>query len=402
MHRRAFLLGSAGLTASWLLPSRLVLAQAGSREDLGTTDKANIVRRFVRDYQEKAYVRLADDLGLSSAKSAYEKIAGRKIAPDLVAKYGSETLPTPFEDPFMFQIMTKTFDVMSRENDTLSAVALPHPFLATLASGDVDGETIVEPATKTPILFFEHGLFSFFKDMADLMAWAAPPLTEGQLTDDTALARLARRYTMPLQASENFSASLYTYVVNGSPAGTSSPIPLPSQNLGLAIRLLNHMERFVMAHELAHVREGHFNKTLGLSQDYEADALAVSLVTTLAEKNHGSWAVGYWGSELALVALNFLYRAIALFTFGPGKPAWIDQTHPDPLRRRENLRGIWLNSRSPQAGVDAAREVCGMMEGLFSRLWEISRPLLLVQYQRGARASPRWKKTAKSFAADNS
>lgn len=391
IDRRTFVLRTAGAAASCLLPSRLALAQTDSL----------LVRRFVRDYQEKTYVRLADELGLPSAKSAYEKIASRRMPADLEMRSGSEPLPTPYEDPVMYRVMTKTFDVLNRENSALGAPALPHPFLATLASGDVHASTIVEPETKTSIVFFEHGLFSFFSDMADLMAWAAPPLTEAQLTDDAALAHVPRKYTMPLRASESFAATLGTYVVGGSPVAERLPIPEQTYNLGLAIRLLNHMLRFTMAHELAHLRERHYlNKSEAPALEYEADALAVSLVTTLADKNHGSWAIGYWGAELALVALHFLFKAIALFTFGPVRPTWISRTHPDPLKRRENLRGIWLNQRSPQAGVAAAREMSGMMEALFSKLWEISAgAVFLPEYEDGKRASPRWKKTAEAFAA---
>ena len=351
------------------------------------------MRQFVRDRQEREYLRLADALGLGTARSAYEKIVNGRMSSDLAP------LATPYEDPTRHSIMTKTFDLLSRENDKLGAPALPHPFLATLPSGEVEARITEEPATKTPIVFFEHGLFSFFYDMAKLMAWASPTLTEEQLTDDTALARIKRLTTMPPRASEYFAASLYAYAVSGSPVATSSPIPEPSHNPGVSIRLLNHMERFVMVHELAHVRERHVDRPQSPTLEYEADALGVSLVTTLADVHHGSWAVGYWGAELALVALNLLYRAIGLFTFGANRLTWISPTHPDPLSRRENLRGIWLNSRSPEAGVAAAREVSGMTEALFTRLWEIALPAFLTGYQGGQRASPRWRKTAERFRA---
>jgi len=387
MHRRTFLLESAGLTASLLPATRFASAQSWSPK----------VIQFVRDRQEREYLQLADALHLGSAKSAYEKIANRRVSPDLQQEYGSAALPTPYEDPYMYPVMTKTFDLLSRENEALGAPPLPHPFLATLPAGDVEASSAEEETTKTPVVFFEQGLFSFFYDMAKLMAWAAPPLTEGQLTDDTALTQVPRSYTMPLRASEYFAASLFTYATSGSPVATLLPIPEPSQNLGLSIRLLNHMVRFAMGHELAHIRERDRNKPQTWEVEYKADALSASLVTTLADINHGSWAVGYWGCELALVALNLLYRAIAFTSFGGKKLTWVSPTHPDPLKRRENLRGIWLNPRSPETGVAAAREMSGMMEALFQRLWEIGLAEMAIGYQRGERASPRWRKAARSF-----
>ena len=299
----------------------------------------------------------------------------------------------------MYRVMSSVFNQMSRENDALGTPALPRPYLATLASGDVEARMTIEPATKTTIVFFEHGLFSYFYDVAKLMAWAAPPLTEAQLTDDAALARVPRKYTMPLTASQNFVAALYAYTASGSPIGASSPIPEPEHNLGLSIRLLNHMERFVMAHELAHIRERHAERPQDPALEYGADSLAVSLVTTLADIHHGSWAVGYWASELALVALHLLYRAIGISTYGSDALTWISPTHPDPLSRRENLRGIWLNPRSPKIGVQAAREMSGMMEAVFGRLFEMAVPVFLLNRQRGGRASPRWKKTAERWRA---
>jgi len=389
MHRRTFLLGAAGLTAGCFLPTRVTLAQTWPPE----------VLRYVRDYQEREYLRLADALNLKTAREAYEKVTNRQMPPDLEQRYRSSPLPTPYEDPFMYPVMSSVFNLMSRENDALGAAALPRPFLATLASGDVEARMTQEPTTRTTIVFFEHGLFSYFYDVAKLMAWAAPPLTEAQLTDDAALARIPRKYTMPFTASQNFVASLYTYAASGSPVGTSSPIPEPEHNLGLSIRLLNHMERFVMAHELAHIRERHADRPQSPALEYEADSLAVSLVATLADIHHGSWAVGYWACELALVALNLLYRGIGLNTYGGDPLTWISLTHPEPLSRRENLRGIWLNPRSPKSGVEAAREMSGMMEAVFSRLFELALPVFLLNHQRGQRASPRWRKTAANWRA---
>ena len=106
MHRRTFLLESAGLTASLLPATRFASAQSWSPK----------VIQFVRDRQEREYLQLADALHLGSAKSAYEKIANRRVSPDLQQEYGSAALPTPYEDPYMYPVMTKTFDLLSREN----------------------------------------------------------------------------------------------------------------------------------------------------------------------------------------------------------------------------------------------------------------------------------------------
>ena len=226
------------------------------------------------------------------------------------------------------------------------------------------------------------------------MAWAAPPLSLQQLSDDGALGRIPHSYTMPPQSSQYLAQALSSYAVNGTRPITVAPLPDPPHNTALAIVLLNHMERFVMAHELAHLDRNHLSKAQTPEMEYEADALAVVLVTSLARAHHGSWAIGFWASELALLALNFLYRAIGIFTFGPEKLAWTSSTHPDPLSRRQQIRQRWLDPRAPADGVAAARELSGMTESLLQRLWEICLPAWALEYQRGARASPRWRKVA--------
>ena len=123
------------------------------------------------------------------------------------------------------------------------------------------------------------------------------------------------------------------------------------------------------------------------------------LVTSIADVKFGSWAVGYWGCELALVALNLLYRAIGVMSHGAEKMTWVSPTHPDPLSRRAHLRDVLLRSpRSPSAGVEAAREVCGMTEALFQKLWEFAVAVLLVQRERGTRLALRWSAAAECIA----
>lgn len=290
--------------------------------------------------------------------------------------------------------MLATFDLMQRELDALDMERLPSPWLATLATGDVNVRIIEEARTRTKVMLFEHGLFRYFFDIARLTAWAAPPLSDAQLRDDEALARLQPRYTMPPQASSYFAATLFAYAASGTPMASASPIPEPAHNQTLAIVRLNHMERFVMAHEIAHLVRGHLDEAPAPRQEFEADASSLMLVTRLSEQRHGSWAIGYWASELALVAMNFLYRAVGLVEFGPVRLAWVSKTHPDPLARRESLRGIWHEPRMPPAGVLAARGVCGMTDALLQRLWEFGTAALALEHQRGARAAASWKNIA--------
>lgn len=349
------------------------------------------VVQYVRDRQEQEYFQLADALGLDSANAAYDKATTRRTPPV------PGPLPTRWEDPYMYPILAKADDMLRREMEFVHLPAPPKAFLATLPSGEVEARTIKEPATKTPIVFFEQGLFPYFYDVARLMAWAAPILTEEQLTDDEALAKVPRRVQMPFNASRFLGATFYAYAVTKSPVASSAPMAPPIENEFLAIQLTSHMERFALTHELMHIRANDGDKPQTPQLEYDADLIAGELVSNLAYHNHGSWAVGYWGAELVIVALDLLCRAIGFFQYGFDKLKWVSETHPEPSARRERLLGVGYSPRAPKAGVDASLAVSGMTQALFNQLWAICLPGFAEAYRGGARTSPRWRKTAQRW-----
>src|SRR5262249_38901971 len=155
-------------------------------------------------------------------------------------------------------------------------------------------------------------------------------------------------------------------------------------NLPVCMALLTLMERFVMAHELAHIKFGHLKNSMGRNQEFAADAAGLGLVTHMTAQDGVGWGVGYWACELALIALNLLYRAIGIAEFGGKKLTWIDDSHPELLVRRDMLRQIWLEPRMPKTGIAAARELCGMSDALCQRLWEFASAELWFAHQRGA------------------
>jgi hypothetical protein len=312
-------------------------------------------------------------------------------------QYLSLGLPTPFEDPNRYAVMAMIFDGMQQELRRKGQFLKPRLFLATLPSGDVNATISIEPDTGAPVIFFEQGLFQFFYDFVLLVGWAVPPLSPQHLSDDMTLTQLRRRYTMPLHASEFFAATLYAYVVAGTPILAPSPLPRPTHNLLICMVLLAQMERFAMVHEMAHLTLGHLNESPKWDHEHDADAAGLALVSKLAHENLGSWGVGFWACDLVLTSFNFLYRAIGLMKFGPRKLKWISKTHPDPLSRRSRLREMaaGITPNVPKIGLAAAGELCGMTDALFQRLWEISSAGLLMLYQKGARPSPVWNKWIK-------
>ena len=377
-------------------------------------------RQFVEEEQERAYRLLGEGLGLgpNNPAGAYERLTGRPMPPQeasisklreilgdsvpidddawaqvderaaaLYRQYFALPLPTRYEDPSRYPSMAMTFDQVTWKYLQQGSLHDPLPLFATLPSGDPHARSLIDPLGGATVIFFEQGLFSYFYDFVKLVGWEAPPLSIEQLADDATMAQLPRRYTMPSQASQYFVATMGAYAGGSKSAG----IPRPDHNILLTISLLSMMEQFVMAHEVAHIALGHLSTAPTKKQELLADTAAMAVVTAIARDNSMAWAVGYWACDLALVALNFLYRAIGVLAFGDRRLAWTNATHPDPLERRELLKAL-AGSEGPPDGVAAAGELIGMSEALFGRLWDLDSEGLRMAHNRGFRASPLWSR----------
>jgi len=344
------------------------------------------VQHFIRSEQERGYRSLALKLGLGAdPQKAYERLTGPP---------GSTESHSPYEDPRRFQLMNMILGSVQRAILSSGEPPLdPEPVFASLPSGDVNARVSIEPKTGIPVMFVEQGLFQYFYDFCHLIGWMVPPLTPRHLADDQAIIGMERRYTMPMGASASFIGSMGSYTFEGTPLRAGAQrVSRPDHNLQLCMILLTLMERFVLAHEMAHIKLGHLKDSPDADQEYAADAASLGLVLYMVPGEGVSWGIGFWACELALVAMNLLYRSIGIGEFGGSKLRWIDLSHPDPLKRRERLRTIWLEDRLPQDGIEAARVLCGMSDALIQRLWEMaSAGLVLAHEEQNVRPSPMWR-----------
>jgi hypothetical protein len=344
------------------------------------------VQQFIRAEQEKAYRNLAIRLGLgANPRQAYERLTGSAVSTDS---------HSPYEDPRRFRLMSVMLSSIQRAILSSGESPLdPEPVFASLPTGDVNARVSLEPASGTPVMFVEQGLFQFFYDFCHLIGWAVPPLTPLHLAENQALIEMARRYTMPMEASRSFIHSMGSYTFNGTPlTAGNNVVPRPDHNLPLCMVLVTLMERFVLAHELAHIKLGHLHAAPDPDYEYQADTASLGLVLYMVPGEGVCWGIGFWACDLALTAMNMLYRSIGIGEFGGTKLRWIDDSHPDLLARRERLRAIWLDDSLPQDGIEAARVLCGMSDTLIQRLWEMaSAELLWAHQQQNLRPSPMWR-----------
>lgn len=391
---------------------------AATGPNLATWSEA--AREYVESQQERHYRELAAELGLGdNPKAAYARLAGQEMPRDQIDpaklryQYGADAAltapqwkqfesqvdamwqtfssvpaPTSYEDPNLYRSLVMTFEQVQSGAD-LHAASLK-PLLATLAAGRVNATLIEEPNTGAPLLYFERGLFLFFHQISMLAAWCSPPMLPETLYDDQALAKMPKRYTMPPQSSQLFLQLYSSYAIEGVPIRIQD-IALPSHNLFTAMYLLPAMERFLMAHELSHLRLGHLehpyaDKTGAWDQEYEADVAGLSLMQAANLR-----AVDFWAADLALTALHFLDFTLAVLSYG-SQGRWISPSHPSCLSRRKYLReAVEAADFIPKVTLSATKSLWLMTDAIFQRLWEIANPLLLLTYMQNQRPSPLWR-----------
>jgi hypothetical protein len=284
--------------------------------------------------------------------------------------------------------------------------------LATLASGQVNA-LIKDYDSNTVVIFFERGLFHYFFEFAVALGWCLPPLGPLELTDNAALMALISvpsRYTMPYEAPQILINVMHRYVVQGTPwASEHGSVGPAGHNVILTILLLSAMERFVMAHEISHVRLGHLDTPYNdqedaWDQEFGADRAGFGLVLT--DGSGISRAVLFWSCDLALTALYFLDRALATLAFRTArKPKWVSKTHPDALTRRQRLRDALSREELGllKDETEGALMLCRMSDAILSKVWEMAVPSLLIRSQgQSAAPSPMWRDRIRSCFAQSS
>jgi hypothetical protein len=378
------------------------------------------VRKFVEWEQEKAYRRLSDQMGLGGdPAAAFSRLSrgvptAEVIAPmrfkdampgfltdeqwaefdAVVAQqyphYAGLEAPTSYESVASYVVLDMTFGAL---RGVWAASTTPEPYLASLPSGDVNARIRNERATGATVIFFEQGLMRFLYDFGQLIAWASPPISPAELNEDEALVHLPRSYQMPEIASVSFMDSLYAYAVSGTPLDTPTPFPKPEHNMFLASILVTLMERFVMAHELAHLTLGHVPKTPTHELEYEADVQGLMTLTAQAHTSNLSWGLTYWACDLTLTCFHILDFALSVLAFGGNRPSWSCPTHPDALSRRQRFRTKLgeLVPDAPYASLAAANLLCGMSDAIIQRLWAFVVAPLLLAHQQGVRPARLWE-----------
>jgi hypothetical protein len=392
------------------------------------TGWTQVTRDRVESKQREAYRVLGDKLGISGTPLEIQRKLFRTVTPpagpddvDLsrLPGYASFTsaqlkqfnasiqksyldalqmqLPTPYEDRLRYPIILTVFNAVHQAMRREGRVIEPQPVVATLPLGDVNAIIEDVPGGGAKVVYLDQGLIQFIVDYAAVVAWAIPSLSEQELTDDRAMARLPNTHTMPFQASSLFSSSLYAYVLSGTPVTEPSQMQAPHFNHFATVTLTLNMLRFVIAHELRHAEAGdhpvYGKNKANQAREYDADRSGAALVCKMTSDEGASSSVGYWACDLVLCIFNILYRALGVLKFGDVKLTWVNKDYPDPLSRRNRLKEIArdeiLTDPSPLR-LAVVGQLCGMTEVTIQKLWELSGWMLVRANNQGAQLSPIW------------
>jgi hypothetical protein len=402
----------------------------GRKTDGGAPIWPTKARDYVEYKQEKAYRDLGDRLGDGSCPQAiYERLmsgrgASEKQTPEEVRdelklgdKFSPEhweqvkrrikeveetprnfPAPTRYEDQRMYKLMNEIrLIIIERAAKVGCPIKFP-PFLATLPSGDVNAQIAFPPESKQPVLFFEQGLVWFLLNFAALASWVVPIVPPEDLSDRT-LANIRPQYNDCTEQVAIFASSLSSYIADGNPLATKAILGPRPQNAFLNEILFMRMMMFVLVHEFKHLELGHLarkdtSKDAMWNCEYEADIAATTFVTQIL----GGWGLSFWACDLALIAFNLLDRALGAIEFGDNKLAWISQTHPEPIARRNALFG-YVGVGVPIEERAAGGNLFAMDQALFQRVWELIAPGFVEAHLAGSRPSPIWsEKIARSLA----
>jgi hypothetical protein len=340
-------------------------------------------------------------LGRQRPRSPLEEALKDEEVCASIARAAAVDLPTPYEDPFTYPMMTAyAEDIEGALARAFSIRFKTRPLMGTLPLGRANAAAIRVPFIHQFIVVFHHGLFAFVNLLAKVVAAAIP--SDGSTEPATfryEIEEIDERMRHDSVILERFTDALTSYLLDGRPR-TRGQYVLAQPNRTWCDILVQSAELFALGHEYSHIIRGHLDQVetfpgsplaeipLSHAQEFEADQLGAILATAAMRKRRYDFTFGYCGTDFFCTAMDIVMRALSVLQNGT-EDIYQSETHPPWLIRRSLLRlsiPHWVGGERARIPLYLATSI----DHILTTLWGAARPTFVALRDAGARPSAIW------------
>lgn len=327
---------------------------------------------------------------------AFDVVATDAEVRKFYAHYFEEPKARGILDPGNYGTTQMMMDRTTMNLARLGRIKGPKPLVANLPTGDIGATIMRVPRSDRAIMFYPSGLYIFLGDFAKIVAHFFRELdnnlirSDADLRENTIFAPIYPGYARWLvQAVSSVTVEDHPLRVDRAPKARETGF--------LSMQLMNYSQMFIFAHEVAHQELGHLNSNNPQpdqyrADEYAADRFALEAVCEITRQDKGSWALGFWGCQFALISFELINRALTIFDRRPPDAPWISTYYPSVADRRAALYEHAKRTTDPEAFA-ASVEVVEMTVQALSKLQHASELELISMRAmvRDVRPAPIWR-----------
>jgi hypothetical protein len=319
--------------------------------------------------------------------------------------------PGPYEVPGIINILVREAAVVEH---ALQGGLSSFPFqldtsrstervvLGTLWRGNVNAFATNTAVRDYRIVLVYHGLPGLFYMVALAMtaAWSAAAAPAGRTAAFNPTEEHVRdRLSESSLAISTLAGTLTAYLYSGDPWRTPLSRVESERTMPLGV-LLSLAERWVLAHEYAHVLFDLDDSTPKASQDphgkeLRADAVATNIVlASAADLDSVAPAIALAAITMALRSFRLIGEAFGIAKTGRPSEDLPSQTHPSVMQRLRNVYSI-MSIDMERAGVPEQKrdEIMSLSDHVWRTIDLIGErvfPTILASHQSGRKVHPIW------------
>lgn len=314
----------------------------------------------------------------------------------LHAHYFDEPKSRGLHDPGTYATTQMMMDFTAQALRELGRLSGPQPLAANVPNGGIGATITSIPGSERAVMFYPSGLYIFGGDFANVVSYFFQEIDPSSIRSDTALRQ-----------SSKFAAKYRGYAdwiveVLAAAIVEDHPIRAPRMQTGraqgfLSMQLHNHAQMFVFAHEIGHQELGHLDvidpaPEQFVTDELAADRYAMESVCEIAQATKGSWALGFWGCQLALLGFELLDHALKILDGRPKGAQWSNPFYPTIAARRGALAEAAREIAEPDALAAAEHVVTMTCQALNELQRDVELKLYMMKKMlRNIEPAPIWR-----------